>query len=350
MRWVRQRDVTEPTITPRRVQLALLAGGAALLVLLVRDNDPAALSANLGLAGWGIVLVIGQEVGAVLANTLGWWTAFPRPRPPVAFRHLVAARLAGDAFNYVTPTASIGGEFVRGHVLVGRASGMELATSIAVAKVCQTIAQVAFIVMGVTWAFTASALPHAWYPEIGILTAALIVAAGGLLVAQRRGLFGGLARILGALDRHGRLGHLGARLRRLDVEIARAHRSHASIATSCAWFFVGWTLGVLEIYLILWLLALPATFTLALTIETLSQVIDAVLFFVPAKLGTQEGGKMLIFTALGIDATKGLSLGLLRRIRELVWAAVGLLILWHSQLGLSDARSAAATEAPLSAD
>jgi glycosyltransferase 2 family protein len=342
--------VTGPTIMPRRVQLGMLVGGAALLVLLVRDNDPAALSANLRLAGWGIVLVIGQEIAAVVANTLGWWAAFPRPRPAVAFRHLVAARLAGDAFNYVTPTASIGGEFVRGHVLVGRASRMELATSIAVAKVCQTIAQVAFIVVGVTYALATSALPRVLRVEISTLTVALIVAAGGLLVAQRRGLFGGLARILGALDRRGRFGHLGSRLRRLDVEIARAHRSHASIAASCAWFFGGWALGVLEIYLILWLLALPATFTLALTIETLSQVIDAVLFFVPAKLGTQEGGKVVIFTALGIDATKGLSLALIRRLRELVWAAVGLLILWHYQLGVRDVRSATPTEAPLSAD
>ena len=323
----------ESVIIPWRVQLGILLGGSVLLIMLVRANDPAALSANLRLAGWGILLVIGQEIIAVVANTLGWWAAFPKPRPAVPFRHLVAARLAGDAFNYVTPTASIGGELVRGRVLAGQASRMDLATSIAVAKLCQTVAQVLFITIGVAWAFATSPLPRTLRLELGILTGALIVAATALVVAQRRGLFGGFAWILSVLDRRGRFADLGARLRQLDVRIAQAHRAHAPMVASCAWFFLGWALGVFEIYLILWLLALPASLTLALTIEALSQIIDAVLFFVPAKLGTQEGGKVVIFSALAIDATKGLSLGVMRRVRELVWATVGLLILWRHQLG-----------------
>jgi hypothetical protein len=186
--------------------------------------------------------------------------------------------------------------------------------------------------------------------ELGILTGALIVAATALVVAQRRGLFGGLAWMLSVLDRRGRFADLGARMRQLDIRIAHAHRAHATVVASCAWFFLGWALGVLEIYLILWLLALPASLTLALTIEALSQIIDAVLFFVPAKLGTQEGGKVMIFSALAIDATKGLSLGVMRRVRELVWASVGLLILWRHQLGRRSAQPASATGAPLSTD
>jgi hypothetical protein len=97
-------------------------------------------------------------------------------------------------------------------------------------------------------------------------------------------------------------------------------------------FFVGWALGAVEIYLILWILGVPITAHRALTIEALSVAIDGLLFFVPAKVGTQEGGKVLIFTILGLDPAKGLALGILRHIRELTWAMIGLLILSRQQL------------------
>ena len=54
---------------------------------------------------------------------------------------------------------------------------------------------------------------------------------------------------------------------------------------------------------------------------------DAIVFFVPAKAGAQEGGKILAFTLVGLPAATGLAFGLLRRARELVWALLGYLLL-----------------------
>ena len=123
------------------------------------------------------------------------------------------------------------------------------------------------------------------------------------------------------------------RLQHLDEEIARVHvNGNGAFALSVASFFVGWCMGVVEIYLILWFLGVPVSVHRALTVEVLSVAIDGMLFFVPFKAGTQEGGKVLIFTLLGLDPAKGLAVGILRRIRELFWAAVGLLILSRQQL------------------
>ena len=58
--------------------------------------------------------------------------------------------------------------------------------------------------------------------------------------------------------------------------------------------------------------------------ETGSVLIDGILFFVPAKVGTQEGGKVFLFSALGLDPARGLTVGVVRRIRELVYAGLGL--------------------------
>lgn len=325
-----------PPIAPRRpwrvLDLALPAAGLVLLGVLVRRLGGAALIANLRLVGWGIVLIVGQEILAILANTLGWRAVFPSERPPPPFGQLLAARIAGDAVNYVTPTATLGGEFARVRILHGRASRLDLATSIAVAKLSQTVAQAAFVAIGLLLVLAAVPLPNP--VRVGLVSGATLLCAlvFAVVLAQRRGMFAPLVRVATKLDRHDRLAGLSERMSRLDVEIARLHRGRRPFLISCAWFFLGWTLGALEVGLMLWFLGVPVSVTRAFMIEVLSVAIDATLFFVPGKLGTQEGGKVLIFSALGLDAAKGLSLGVLRRIRELTWALVGLVLLGRVQV------------------
>jgi hypothetical protein len=50
------------------------------------------------------------------------------------------------------------------------------------------------------------------------------------------------------------------------------------------------------------------------------------LFVVPAKIGTQEGGKVAVFAALGLPLPLGLAFGITRHVRELAWAALGILL------------------------
>ena len=296
---------------------------------------------NLRLVGWGIALIVGQEIFAYIANTLGWRMAFPHRHVPIAFRDLLAARIAGDAVNYVTPTATVGGELVRLRLLRGRTATIDIATSVAVAKVSQTVGQVVFIVAGLGLILTQTPLPPSMRFGLVLGAAVMSALAVALVRAQRRGMLAPLMRVAELFGQHERMLALRRRLRHLDEEIARFHgagRSAFLLSSTC--FLAGWALGALEIYLMLWLLGLPASVYRALTIEVLSVAIDATFFFVPGKVGTQEGGKVLIFTVLGLDPAKGLSVGILRRIRELTWALVGLLILSRRQLA---ARSAAAS-------
>ena len=53
---------------------------------------------------------------------------------------------------------------------------------------------------------------------------------------------------------------------------------------------------------------------------------DGLLFVVPAKIGTQEGGKVAVFAALGLPLLLGLAFGIARHVRELAWAGLGILL------------------------
>jgi uncharacterized protein (TIRG00374 family) len=308
------------------VERALLAGGIGLFVFLLYQLGADTVLANLRLVAWGIVPIILQEGGALAANTLGWRAAFAPPRPEIPFAKLLATRLAGDAVNYVTPTATLGGEFVRLRMLRGEASNTELMASLTVAKLTQTIGQILFILVGLLFILREIPLDEGMRRALAIVLMGFCAVAAGFLLLQRRGMFAPALRLLRRLG----VPHtpeLAESLMRLDAEIARFHgHAFGPFALSVAAFAAGWALGVVEIYLILWFLEVDVTVSRALTIEVLSAIIDGVLFFVPAKAGTQEGGKVLIFTLLGLDPAKGLALGIVRRIRELSWAGVGLLL------------------------
>jgi hypothetical protein len=157
----------------------------------------------------------------------------------------------------------------------------------------------------------------------------LIVLTSGLLtgiIMQRRGMFTAAFRIA---RRFGiRISErLEQQVERLDAQIARFYAAPGAFLVSVLGFFAGWCMGVVEVYIVLYFLEVGASLSRAITIEVLSVGLDALLFFVPAKAGTQEGGKVLIFTMLGLDPAKGLALGIIRRARELSWSLVGLIVL-----------------------
>jgi putative membrane protein len=317
----------------RITERVFLIGGLVLLVFLIRELGASTVLANLRLVGWGIIPIILQESVSYLANTLGWWAAFSEPRPAIRLTQLLQVRIAGDAVNYVTPTATLGGEFVRTRLLRGQATNTSIVASVAVAKLAQTVGQIAFVIIGLAVVLDDTPLPAA--TRHGLLAglaafSALVIA---LVFVQRRGMFAPLLRLFEWLGLPARAPEVARRLQHLDDEIARIHaNANGAFLLSSASFFVGWCMGVVEIYLILWFLGVPVTVHRALTVEVLSVAIDGMLFFVPAKAGTQEGGKVLIFTILGLDPAKGLALGIVRRIRELTWASIGLIILSRHQL------------------
>jgi putative membrane protein len=315
------------------VERLLLLGGLLLLGFLIYQLGARDVLVNLRLVGWGIVPIVAQEAFAYVANTLGWLTAFPSGGRRVPFPALLQARIAGDAVNYVTPTATLGGEFVRTRFLQGQANPTAIMASVAVAKLAQTVGQIAFVIVGLAIILDETPLPSRI--RYGLLAglAAFTTMAVALVFVQRRGMF---APLLGVAQRLGFAAHapeLMRRLRHLDAEIARFHLdANGAFLVSAFNFFLGWAMGIVEIYLILWFLEAGPSLQRALTIEVLSVAIDGMLFFVPLKAGTQEGGKVLIFTLLGLDPAKGLALGIVRRIRELTWASIGLLILSRRQL------------------
>jgi hypothetical protein len=79
-----------------------------------------------------------------------------------------------------------------------------------------------------------------------------------------------------------------------------------------------------EIVVVLWSLRLPIHFETVLAIDGITRALKMASGWVPARLGADEGGAMSAFMAAGFSPVCGLTLALTRRIRDLMWALIGL--------------------------
>ncbi len=91
-----------------------------------------------------------------------------------------------------------------------------------------------------------------------------------------------------------------------------------------------WSLGALEVWLILRALDHGVGLGPAFVIESLAMAARSAGFAVPGAVGVQEGGFVLVCSLFGIDAETALALSVVKRLRELAVGASAVLV-W--QLG-----------------
>jgi glycosyltransferase 2 family protein len=304
----------------------LFAVGAALLIFLIYTTGIDTLYSDIASIGWGFLLVLSQEVIAQTANTLGWRFAISPEKRTIPFHRLLLFRIAGDGINNFTPTATIGGEFVRARLMQPHIGGKESTSSVTIAKFAETCGLTVFIAGGfmLVLPFIDELGSYRWIMLglvlgfIGVLSVLLLLFKKGFfrITSSTVSSMGIAKKWIAGYAEH--IEQIDATIRRCTGE----RRKDLFLSAVC--FTAGYTCTLIEIWVILHFLGLPTSWYLIIGIEALAVLIDAVTFLVPFKIGTQEGGKMLIFKLFSLDPTKGLAMGVIQRGREVFWSSIGL--------------------------
>jgi uncharacterized protein (TIRG00374 family) len=316
------------------LRLILLFVGLLTFAGLIWHIGPAnILSAVAALGPLALAAILLPSLLMYLLEAYGWRLTLRSHAPAVSFGRLLAVRTAGEVVNMTTPTAYVGGEPLKAYLLKPHGVPMiEALASVITAKTTMTIAQVLFILLGTGLAFGLVGASSAGDANAQMLAA--LVGVGLLLfgialfvMVQRIGLFLGLLNVLRWCRI--RIPFLEARedkLRELDRTILDFYtRDRRAFVLSIGFFFFGWMAEALEVYVILWFLGGPPVSALAaVAIGALSSFIKGGTFFIPGSLGAQEGGNLLVLVAFGYSELAGITFALLRRVRELVWIAIGL--------------------------
>lgn len=291
-----------------------------------------------GLGPLAVAIILLPSLLMYLLEAYGWRLTLRQYAASVPFGRLLAIRTAGEVVNMTTPTAYVGGEPLKALLL--KPSGVptiEGLASVITAKTTMTIAQVLFILLGIGLAFALIGAPVGSAGDSNASLLAALVGVGLLLfgialfvMVQRIGLFLGLLNVLRWCRI--RIAYLEARedkLRELDRTILDFYtRDRRAFLLSIGFFFLGWLAEALEVYVILISIGSGHADPLAaIAIGALSVFIKGGTFFIPGSLGAQEGGNLLVLVAFGYSELAGITFALLRRVRELVWIAIGLVCL-----------------------
>jgi len=318
---------------PQWLRTVLAIGvGVVLLVVLLAHAGFDELHEQFDRLRWLAPLVLLPYLGVAVADVLSWRHTLPAAaRSRIPFHVLFLARMAGEAVNSVTPTATLGGEPVKAQLL--RAYGVSLSdglASIVVAKTALMIAQSLFTALGFVGLFVVlgwtAVAALVFVVFAGVLTGMTYL----LLHVQQRNPVTALWRGLVRLMPNGRfVQRLEEGAKSIDERLLSFYRSEPeSFVKATTWSFLGWLFGVVEVQLMLTLLDHRISWLEAFVIEAVAQPIRAVAIIIPGGLGAQEwGGVVFCQTVLGMPEKVAATLWLLKRGRELVFDIVGLLYL-----------------------
>jgi uncharacterized protein (TIRG00374 family) len=318
----------------RLVNLILLLIAAVFFVWILNEVGWDTLGHYLWQVGWNWPLLL---LPYGLVNWLEAWSwKYILVDTPVETKvsRLFWLRLGGEALNQLTPTAGLGGEPFKASRL--QADGVPLETasaSVVIMKGILVLSLVLYIFVGL--ALATVYLPEAAKHMLVLCLAALGLAAGGIIfvIVQRRDPFGNSFRFL---DRRGWLPHFlrdqEGFVADLDTAMSHFYRQYPSRAVlSFFLFFLSWLLHAVEVYLMFWFLGHPISWGMAVCLDALAMLFTALGFFIPAAMGVQEGGNILLALGFKLGFDLGAAFSILRRIREAFWLCLGLVVVWREK-------------------
>lgn len=313
-----------------RLTAVLLLFGTAVLIALVFHIGLSTLAAELQKLGPNLFWILLPTIVVYIFDAGGWRATLGRHARQISFARLFLIRMAGEAINFTTPSAYLGGEPIKAYLLSRyRVPLVDGLASVVTAKTTMTLAQVLFILIGAGLGLALLKRPSDMILA-GVLGFAMLCFGIGLfLIVQRRGLFMGMLRMLEATGlQMAWLKQRETYLQALDDAIRDFYRRDRwAFAWSFFMFFLGWLVGAVEVYLILYFLGQPVDGTTALALEALAVFVKGSTSFVPGSVGGQEVGSVLLFTAFGYSSAAGVTFAIIRRAREIIWIVVGLIAL-----------------------
>ncbi len=280
--------------------------------------------------GWGFLLVLAIYSVVTWVDTISWRMAFkPEEAEKISLFKLWKIRQIGESFNTITPFGTMGGEPVKAQLIkdmIGLTFKQGVASQV-VARTTFLAALIGFMIPGILFLVDSDTALESFKTISVTLISIFSTAIFLFFLFQLTGSLGkvmrGLARLIPPLRGSDFLNHTVE----LDALMSSYYRRFPDrLGLSIVYAFVGWVVGLGELYVTLYFLGVEVSFTDLWIMEAVSQLIRVCSFFIPLSIGAQEGGFVLIFSSIGLTADVGLAVSFVRRVKELLWVGLGLLL------------------------
>jgi hypothetical protein len=317
--------------------MASVASVALFIYLLQRTSSEAVLG-SIRTLGWGVVALILLSGVRHMLRAMAWsYCVQTDGRRPSALE-LLGPRLMGEALNDLTPAGPLLGEpgkVVAVSRLVPVQTGV---SSVVIENLIYALGAMLFMLSGLMLALVKlAALRGFWCVGGGLVICfAAPIAIAYWTISRRILLLGTSLDCLqrwglswGVLERH-QQSLRGVEQAVYDFFLNRSRVFLAILAIEIATNFT----GIGEAYLILKVTTAHTSLLTAYLVESSSRAVQFAFSFVPLGLGVQEGAAAVTLRTLGYAASEGVSLAIIRKIRTIFWAAIGLFFVARYSMAL----------------
>lgn len=314
----------------KKFHVSCIVLGLLLLGFLIWKIGIASLWNEIATLGWWLIPIILLEGVADIFNTLGWRRCLGGANRKFSFFTLFRIRLAGYSINYLTPTATLGGEVTKATLLSENSKGAEAASGVIIGKLSYTLSQLLFVAFGSITILWGIDLPKGVMPALLVCSFLLVLGVLGFLFVQKYGHLGTVVRFFVSRNIGGKsLQKLSAHITDVDNELRAFYKTRSlDLPISMFWHIVGFAIGIFQTWLFLYVLLGDFSWQIAAGIWFLGSWFDLLTFAIPLGIGIQEGTRIIAFQAVGLGPVLGLAYGVTLRMEQIFWAGAGLLSYW----------------------
>lgn len=320
----------------KKYQNGFFIFGIVVLIIMLTQMDYAEVWDGLQRAGYWFFAVIALWAVLYVLNTASWYIIIKsgsKEKLPFSFLWLYKITVSGFALNYATPGGLMGGEPYRIMSLSPRI-GTERASS-------SVILYVMTHIFSHFWFWLGSVVLYVATRHVTPLLACMLGATGlfcllGIwffIVGYRKGM---AVRIMNVL-RHmpfakkrvaGFVEGHKEQLDTIDRQIADLHsQNRRTFVTAVLLEVLCRVCSAAEIMFVLLVLMPEVSYIDCILILAFTSLFANLLFFIPLQLGGREGGFLMSTAGLSMTASAGIFVALIVRVRELIWTAIGLLLI-----------------------
>jgi Lysylphosphatidylglycerol synthase TM region len=300
--------------------------GVALLAYLVRRTGLHILVQQTKAVGWGMALIIALGGISHLIKTWSWRLTFLCDLRQLSFGRAFVLRLVSEGMGKLGLVGQVLGETTRVFLLGSSVPIANSVSSVTLDRGLYSLTAGIVSVAGLISALLVLSLSESWrFCLVLVASLLLLLLAATVLAMQRRGPV--LSRCAAMIAR---LPWCRAWVTRKQSVIRSAeknllqfwHEAPGPFWGSLSLNLACHCLAILEVYLVLHFMRVPASLVQALILEGLTKLINVVGIFNPGNVGTYEAGNMILARLIGASSATGLTLSLCRRARSLFWSTI----------------------------
>lgn len=322
----------------KKFQNGFFLFGIVVLAIMVTQLNFSEVWKGLQHAGYWFFAVLLLWAFLYIFNTASWYIIIKsqtkgEDKRMVSFVYLYKLSVSGFALNYATPGGLMGGEPYR---------IMELSPHIGVERATSSV--LLFVMTHIFshfWFWLLSIPLFILIQHVSVFMAIMLAICGMFCLSAIWFFFTGYkkglaVRVMNLLKHipgikrwaHKYVENNKERLENIDKQIAALHNQDPKTFISVVLIELSCRIcSALEVFFILLVLFPSVNYLNCILIISFTTLFANILFFMPLQLGGREGGFLMSISGLGLTANAGIFVALIVRVRELIWTAIGLLLI-----------------------